>query len=125
MKFEQLRPKDSQPPVARFWDRLGPEMIASLTDDQKIAIGRAVSSVTASARLPVDIRLSFHWFFVAIMAGRENRSKDRLRIDRLHRPVFRFLNILVLGAIWWALIYTIYRGTMWLLLLSEGWMHAA
>ncbi|RME63517.1 MAG: hypothetical protein D6782_10070 [Alphaproteobacteria bacterium] len=125
MKFEQLRPKDSQPPVARFWDRLGPEVIASLDDDQKLAIGRAVSAITSSERLPVDIRLSFRWFFVAIMAGRENRSKARLRIDRLHRPLLRFLNILVLAALWWVTIYAVYRGTMWLLLLSEGWMHTA
>jgi len=86
--------------VMQFWERLKPDVAASLTDEQRDGLNAALtgSPETAESNVTCDLRLSFHWFFVVIMWGPERRTSGRLKIERARKPVLKWANAPVLGA---------------------------
>lgn len=82
----------------RFFKRLPPPVVASLTPVQIRAIARAVRR---RGRPPaVNIRLSlptpFGRFYLAVLADRERRSRQRLREERKANPLRTLGNFLFL-----------------------------
>lgn len=90
-----------------FWSAVGDDVYDSLSDTQRESVNR-VAGARFSDTFPADVRLSFGNYFLTILAGRERRSSDRLRAERVQRPVFVARNLPVIVAIWGSLIFTLY-----------------
>lgn len=84
-----------------FLRRLPREIRSSLTPVQESAL-RAAAAGRAFTTHPVDIRLSiptpFGRFYLAILGGRERRSRARLATERRLRPLATTANVLFAGA---------------------------
>ena len=74
----------------RFFDRLPPHILASLTAEQRSAIAAAADEPEWTSH-PINIRLSlpavFGRAYVTIVAGRERRDGQRRRHDRARNPL--------------------------------------
>ena len=88
--------------VGRLMENLPGEMRDSFTDDQRQALGEAMSTRTWR-RQSVDIRLSLPFlterFFMTVVAGRERRPSQRRRAERVFHPLGTIGNTLFMGAI--------------------------
>ena len=63
---------------SRFWQSLSADTSMSLSKDQKAEIDRALTNVRPDETKGLrDIRMSFRWFFVRIIWGREQRDAER------------------------------------------------
>jgi hypothetical protein len=75
---------------AALFDRLPPEILGSLTVQQKNAIASAAGSTDWKGH-PVNIRLSLPFlprrWYVTIVSGPERRARDRRRRDRTINPI--------------------------------------
>lgn len=91
-------------------DKLPPEIRAQLTPEARAAIADAATQ-TGDIH-PIDIRLSlplpFRRFYLAVLAGGERRSPQRIDAERRRRQVVRAANIVFVLAIL-VLFYAAYR----------------
>lgn len=87
-----------------FWTEVDPDIVSTLTDDQKLAISRAVQA-SPERRTPVDIRFSLGRYFMVFMLGRERRNEDRVKAESEARPAFTVTNIPAIICIWIAVCY--------------------
>ncbi len=81
---------------------LDPSVRESLSLEQESAIRSAVRQDSWDGHA-VDIRLSFpffsHGIYIALLAGREQRSLARRLVERAQYPVGRLANIIVMIAL--------------------------
>ncbi|WP_071518511.1 hypothetical protein [Geitlerinema sp. PCC 9228] len=95
MKFLRSQPTYN----SRILQQLPPEITASFTSEQLQAIKQAFGNDQWQQH-PVDIRTTISLvglkFYLVILAGREKRSRDRLRQEREWHPVWKPGNIAVL-----------------------------
>ena len=90
-------------PVAgnSFFDRLPAPIARGLTVEQRTAIADAVVTEVENSP-PVNIRLGialpFGRWYVSVLAGRERRSRERLKGDRTARPLKTFGNAIFVFA---------------------------
>lgn len=81
-----------------FFRRVPPEMAQTFTAEQLEAVRRAF----APARHAVDLRTSIPLvglrFYLVLLVGRERRSRERRREERLRRPLWTPANAAVLGS---------------------------
>lgn len=91
-------------------DRLPPEIRAQLSPEAATAIADAASQPVDPH--PVDIRLSlplpFRRFYLAVLAGGERRSPERLDAESRRRRLVRAANVVFIVAIL-VLFYAGYR----------------
>jgi hypothetical protein len=89
--------------LRRFLNALDPNFVHRLTDDDKQAIndafGRAFPVTSA-----MDVRFSFRWFFMRVIVGRERRSVERRREDRMQFPALTVRNLPLLILLWVTMI---------------------
>lgn len=89
--------------LRRFLSALDPNFVDQLSDDDKQAIndafGRAFPVTTA-----MDVRLSFRWFFMRLIVGRERRSAQRRRADRQQFPALTARNLPLVILLWSTMI---------------------
>ena len=75
------------------------EVAASFTAAQLAAIESALED-RSRRRLPLDIRLSIPFFrrdfFLVFLGGREKRSPERLKRDRVKHGLWTFINVCTL-----------------------------
>lgn len=73
---------------------------ASFTEAQVAALDRALDTGTAN-RQPVDIRISIPFlrrrYFVVVLAGSEQRSAERRKLDREKHKLWTPANVMALG----------------------------
>lgn len=86
----------------RFFDRLPPHIVASLTVEQRSAIAAAAGEPEWTGH-PINIRFSlpalFGRAYVTIVAGRERRDGRRRHHDRTRNPLNTVGNLVfVIGA---------------------------
>lgn len=85
----------------RFFRRLSDDVTAGLTAEQRSAIAAALAAESVNSP-PINIRVSipspFGRWYVTIFAGREKRSRARLKDDRNIYPLRTFGNILFIAA---------------------------
>ncbi|MEZ5925520.1 MAG: hypothetical protein R3D57_14155 [Hyphomicrobiaceae bacterium] len=97
--------------IGRFWGDFSPAVAQSLTAEQRTEIERVLDlSATPQPSRIGDVRLSFYWFFVRILWGREKRSADRLKQERALYPAMTKRNapaILTLGVAYTAFWYMV------------------
>ena len=87
-------------PTARFWGDFDPAVAQSFSADQRAEIERVLARNAAGWSSTVgDLRLSFYWFFVRILWGREKRNNDRLDQESAKHPALTKKNAPVLFAI--------------------------
>ncbi len=81
---------------------LDPSVRESLSPEQESAIRSAVRQDSWENHA-VDIRLSFPFFsrgfYIALLAGREQRTLARRLVERVQHPVGRLANIIVMIAL--------------------------
>ena len=74
----------------RFFDRLPPHILASLTAEQRSAIAAAADEPEWTGH-PINIRVSLPAIlgraYITIVAGRERRDGQRRRHDRVRNPL--------------------------------------
>jgi hypothetical protein len=89
----------NDPSVRQFLTKISPEVAATFTDAQLDGIRNALASRRWN-RHPVDIRFSTPIpglrFYIVLIAGKERRSRDRLRQQHQAYPLWTPANILVL-----------------------------
>ena len=83
--------------VAEFWERVGPQVEASFSDEQRAALDGALVQPSQS-NVTGDIRISLGWFFIVLMWGPERRAPVRLKSERERRPVLSWANLPMLAA---------------------------
>lgn len=97
--------------TGRFWDELNPAIAQSLSADQRVEIERVLRIDPTQLPSPVgDLRVSFYWFFVRILWGREKRNSERLQQESAQYPAVSRKNVpalLTFGAGYIALWYTV------------------
>lgn len=90
-----------------FWNDVDPNVVHDLNSHQKDAILKAVRR-RGNEQHTADIRLSLFGYFLVVLFGRERRSQDRLKRERVRRPVITFNNLMLIAVLWGSLIYTLY-----------------
>lgn len=71
-----------------------PAIAQSLTADQRVEVERVLSLASDDRPGPAgDLRISFYWFFVRILWGREKRSFDRLKQESTQHPAISLKNL--------------------------------
>lgn len=99
-------------PATRFWSVFDPAIAQSLSAEQRAEVER-VFALDATQRPSAigDLRVSFRWFFLRVMWGREKRSADRRHQDSVMHPAITKKNapaLLALGvgytAVWYMVI---------------------
>ena len=87
--------------LKRLLQRMPAEISTSFTEPQREALAKALAKAlgeSAWRRLPINLRftiwLPFRSVFVALLAGRERRSRERLRLERGVHPIQTVGNIL-------------------------------
>lgn len=82
--------------------RLPAHIASSLNAEQRVAVAEALREV-AWKRHPVDIRMTLpvmgRRFYLTIVGGQEQRSANRLRIERSLRPVRTMGNMMFIMGI--------------------------
>ena len=71
-----------------LWREVSEEIAETLTPTQKEAIEAAISRSTADSQ-PADLRFTIGGYFIRIMAGKERRSRDRVKKEQQENPVFQ------------------------------------
>lgn len=74
----------------RFFKRLPPHIFASLTAEQRDAIAAAVHNrpgLRPAVNIRLNIPLLIGRYYLAIVAGRERRSAERLDEERVENPL--------------------------------------
>ena len=92
----------SDPLINSFLSQLPTKTAASFTPNQLEAIKRQFGNRKWTGSHPVDIRLSIPFigrgFYLVFLMGRERRSKDRLRNDRVFHPLWRMGNLMAIAS---------------------------
>ena len=84
-------------PAVRFWGDFDPLLAQSLSAEQRAEIERVLAlNVSSRPNSVGDFRLSFRWFFVRVLWGREKRSVSRLKQESKLYPAIRTKNAPVL-----------------------------
>lgn len=97
--------------TSRFWTDINSDIAQSLSAEQRAEIERVLALSGAPRPSTIgDIRLSFYFFFLRIMWGREKRSYDRLKQEQALYPAVTKRNIpaiLTMGIAYTAFWYMI------------------
>lgn len=96
----------------RFWGDFDPALAQSLSAEQRTEIERVflLSSPAARPSRVGDLRLSFYFFFVRILWGREKRSSARLKQESTMHPAMTRRNVpalLTMGVAYTAFWYMV------------------
>jgi hypothetical protein len=84
----------------RFWRDFNPDLARALSPDQRGEIDRVLGANTPPQPSNVgDLRLSFYFFFIRILWGREKRSHERIRREQSLNPVMSRKNAPMLASI--------------------------
>lgn len=87
-----------------FWTGMDADIAETLSDDQRLAIARAIRKNDSTGR-PADIRFSLFGYFFVLISGKERRAPERIRSDSLEHPVVTVRNLPLLIGVWAALTY--------------------
>lgn len=97
--------------TSRFWTDFKSDVAQSLSAEQRAEIERVLALGGAPRPSAIgDIRLSFYFFFLRIMWGREKRSAERLKQESAMYPAVTKRNlpaILTMGVAYTAFWYMI------------------
>lgn len=92
----RLNPSSSR----RLLAQMPSDDAASFTESQVAALDRALETATSN-RQPVDIRISIPFlrrrYFIVVLAGSEQRSAERRKLDREKHKLWTPANVLALG----------------------------
>ncbi len=92
-----------------FWNRFDSAIAGTLSDSQKNEINRILGNRQSSGEeKKADIRLSFGWYYLVIMWGKEKRRRERLNKERKLHPVVTLANAPVIIFFWVGLILSLY-----------------
>lgn len=110
-----MKPLQHRDPVfEQLFDTIPTEICQSFTFEQIEAITRAFSS-RSWKRHPLDIRVSLPIlelrFYMVLLAGRERRSKERLRVSRMTYPLWSPTNILFIIGFFIVLLFSVFSTT--------------
>jgi hypothetical protein len=85
---------DASNTSVRFWGEFDPALAQSLTPQQRTEIERVLLSAPAARPSRIgDLRLSFYFFFIRILWGREMRSSARLKQESATHPAITRRNV--------------------------------
>jgi hypothetical protein len=77
-------------------EQMDPEVARSFTQAQLQEIKRVLPA-PASGRLPIDIRITVPFlrrrYFITVLAGPEQRSEERLKVERAKHVLWTFTNV--------------------------------
>ncbi len=77
-------------------EQMDPEVARSFTQAQLQEIKRVLPA-PASRRLPIDIRITVPFlrrrYFITVLAGPEQRSEERLKVERAKHVLWTFTNV--------------------------------
>lgn len=91
---------DVSVPADRFWREFNPDLALSLSSDQRSEIDRVLGAHTPPRPSNVgDLRLSFYFFFIRILWGREKRSSERIRREQSLYPAMSRKNAPMLASL--------------------------
>lgn len=98
--------------TVRFWGDFDPVLGQTLSSEQRSEIERVLllSSPAARPSRIGDLRLSFYFFFIRILWGREKRSSERLKQESAMHPAITKRNvpaILTVGVAYTAFWYMV------------------
>ena len=99
--------KKQDPRLLRFWNYMPDDAAAQLDPAVREAIDAAIIKANPQ-HSGADIRLSFGPFFLRLISGRERRSNERLKDERVANPVFTAKNLPLLLLAWGASIASAY-----------------
>ena len=102
--------------IDAVFDRLPQHVRESFTEEQRAALGEALSQAAGQSRWagpPINLRFSIptllgRYYFV-LAAGPERRPKDRRSEDRQRNPLRTLRNLVFIGA---ASVVMLYLGSM-------------
>ncbi len=103
---------DTSMTTGRFWGDFNPVLAQSLSSEQRSEIERVLLLTSPAARPSRigDLRLSFYFFFIRILWGREKRSAARLKQESAMHPAMTKKNvpaILTMGVAYTAFWYMV------------------
>lgn len=87
---------------AEFLERVSPEIRGTFTDQQVAAINRAFGRGRHSVDIRVSLPLPGGRRYLVLLIGKERRSAERRRLERLRQPLLTAMNVLtmtILGAL--------------------------
>ena len=98
--------------TSRFWSDFNSDLAQSLSAEQRSEIDRVLALGSPAVRPSAigDVRLSFYFFFLRIMWGREKRSPERLKHEQALYPAVTKRNmpaILTMGIAYTAFWYMV------------------
>lgn len=89
--------------LKRFLAALDPNFTARLQESELTEISEAFTRAFP-VTTAMDVRLSFRWFFVRLIAGKERRSAARRSQDRRTFPALTWRNVPLLILFWLAVM---------------------
>lgn len=98
---DPIQPADQR--AQRLIEALDPAFAARLGSTERAAIADALSRAFPPTGV-MDVRLSFRWFFIRIIAGGERRSQRRRKQERIQFPAYTLRNLPLLLLFWCAVI---------------------
>ncbi len=82
---------------ADFLERIAPEIRETFTAQQSAAINRAFQRRHHDVDIRVSVPLPGGRRYLVLLMGKEQRSRERRRFERLRQPVVTAMNVIVMA----------------------------
>jgi hypothetical protein len=89
-----------------FLKRIPQEIRATFTDQQIAAIEQAFPRTRHDVNIRVTLPLPWGRRYVLLCTGKEGRSRERLRLERLLNPLFTVKNVVTLAIIGFLVVFS-------------------
>jgi hypothetical protein len=88
-----------------FLQRIPPELRGTFTDRQIAAVDEAFPRTRHGVDIRLSVPLPWGRRYVVLLAGKERRSAERRRLERLRNPLFTVMNVLAMAIIAFLVVF--------------------
>lgn len=114
-------PRGQDPAVSEpeFLERISPEIRSTFTDQQLTALSDAFRRRRHSVDIRVSLPLPGGRRYLVLLMGKERRSSERRRLERLRQPLLTVMNVITM-TVFGALIFFFAVGLMQMVFSRNG-----